>query len=48
MHTADPLVPEPSPFVVAIVIQKLKKYTEQIPAEVIQPGGNTRTLHSEI
>jgi hypothetical protein len=45
IHTA-----EPSPFEVEIAIAKLEKYklpgTVQIPAELIQAGGET--LHSEI
>jgi hypothetical protein len=50
IHTAEPLVPEPSPFEVEIAIAKLKKYkspgSDQIPAELIQAGGET--LQSEI
>jgi hypothetical protein len=50
MRTAEPLVPKPSCFEVEIDIKKLKKYklpgTDQIPAELIQAGGNT--LRSEI
>jgi hypothetical protein len=50
MHTAEPLVPEPSPFEVEIAIVKLKKYkspgSDQILAELIQAGGET--LQSEI
>jgi hypothetical protein len=45
MHTAEPLVPDPSPFEVEYVIAKLKKYkspnSDQIPAELIQTGGET-------
>jgi hypothetical protein len=45
IHTAEPLVPEPSPFEVEIAIAKLKKYkppgSDQIPAELIQAGGET-------
>jgi hypothetical protein len=41
-HTAEPLVPDPSPFEVAIA--KLKRYkspgSDQIPAELIQAGGD--------
>jgi hypothetical protein len=44
MHTVEPLVPESSCF------EKLKRYkslgTDQIPAELIQAGGNT--LRSDI
>jgi hypothetical protein len=50
IHTAKPLVPEPSSFEVEIAIEKLKRYKspgiDQIPAELIQAAGNT--LHSEI
>jgi hypothetical protein len=45
-----PLVPEPSSSEVKIAIEKLKRYkspgTDQIPAELIQTGGDT--LRSEI
>jgi hypothetical protein len=45
IHTAEPLVPEPSSFEVEIAIGKLKRYKspgiDQIPAELIQAGGNT-------
>jgi hypothetical protein len=50
IHTAEPLVPEPSSSEVEIDIEKLKRYKspgiDQIPAELIQAGGNT--LRSEI
>jgi hypothetical protein len=50
IHTAEPLVPEPSSFEVEISIEKLKRYKspgiDQIPVELIQAGGNT--LDSEI
>jgi hypothetical protein len=50
IHTAEPLVPEPSSPEVEIAIEKLKMYKspgiDQIPAELIQAGGNT--LRSEI
>jgi hypothetical protein len=50
IHTAEPLVPDPSTFDVLIAIEKLKRYKspciDQIPAELIQAGGNT--LHSEV
>jgi hypothetical protein len=43
IHTAKPLVPDPSPFEVEIAIAKLKRYksprSDQIPAELIQAGG---------
>jgi hypothetical protein len=50
IHTAEPLVPEPSLVEVEIGIGKLKSYkspgTDQIPAELIKAGGET--LNSEI
>jgi hypothetical protein len=50
VHTARPLVPEPSLVEVEIAIGKLKSYkspgTNQIPAELIKAGGET--LCSEI
>jgi hypothetical protein len=50
IHTAEPLVPEPSSSEVEIAIEKLKSYKSpginQIPAELIQAGENT--LRSEI
>jgi hypothetical protein len=50
IHTAEPLVPEPKSSEVEIAIEKLKRYkspgVDQIPAELIQAGGNT--LRSEI
>jgi hypothetical protein len=50
IHTAEPLVPEPSPVEVKIAIGKLKSYkspdTDQIPGEFIKAGGET--LCSEI
>jgi hypothetical protein len=50
IHTAEPLVPEPSLLEVEIAIGKLKSYkspgTDQIPAELIKAGGET--LCSEI
>jgi hypothetical protein len=40
VHTAEPLVPDPSPFKVESAIAKLKMYkspgSDQIPAELIQ------------
>jgi hypothetical protein len=43
IHTAEPLVLEPSPFEVEIAISKLRKYKspgiDEIPAELIQVGG---------
>jgi hypothetical protein len=45
IHTAEPLVPEPSLVEVEIAIGKLKRYktpgTDQIPAELIKAGGET-------
>jgi hypothetical protein len=50
IHTAEPLVPDPSPSEVEIAIAKLKSYkspgSDLIPAELIQAGGEI--LHSEI
>jgi hypothetical protein len=50
IHTTEPLVPEPSYVEVEIAIEKFKRYKspgiDQIPAELIQAGGNT--LRSEI
>jgi hypothetical protein len=50
IHTAEPLVVEPSLVEVEIAIGKLKSYkspgTDQIPAELIKAG--TETLCSEI
>jgi hypothetical protein len=50
IHTAEPLVPEPSLVEVEVAIGKLKSYkslgTDQIPAELIKAGGET--LYSEI
>jgi hypothetical protein len=43
IRTAEPLVPDPSPFEVEIAIAKLKRYKlpgcDQIPAELFQPRG---------
>jgi hypothetical protein len=45
IHTAEPLVPEPSLVEVEIAIRKLKSYkslgTDNIPAELIKAGGET-------
>jgi hypothetical protein len=50
VHTAEPLVPEPSAFEVEMAIEKLKRHKspgiDQIPAELIKSGG--RILWSEI
>jgi hypothetical protein len=43
IHTAEPLVPEPSAFEVGMAIKKLKSHKspgfDQIPAELITAGG---------
>jgi hypothetical protein len=48
IHTADPLVPEPSSSKDEIAIENLKRYkspgTDQIPAELIQAGGGYITF----
>jgi hypothetical protein len=45
MHTAEPLVPGPSALDFEISIKELKRHkspgTDQIPAKLIQTGGNT-------
>jgi hypothetical protein len=50
IHTAEPLVPEPSLVEVEIAVGKLTSYKslgpDQIPAEVIKAG--CETLYSEI
>jgi hypothetical protein len=50
IHTAEPLVLDPSPFEVEIAIAKLERYelpgSDQIPAERIQAEGET--LQSEV
>jgi hypothetical protein len=50
IHTAEPLVPEPSNSEVEMASEKLKRHKspgiDQIPAELIKAGG--RTIHSEI
>ena len=50
IHTAEPIVPEPSAFEVELAIEKLKSHKspdiDQIPAELIKAGG--RTIHSKI
>jgi hypothetical protein len=48
IHTAEPLVPEPSACEVEMAIEKLKRYkspgTDQIPAQLIKAGGSTICL----
>jgi hypothetical protein len=43
IHTAEPLIPDPSPFEDGIAIAKLKSYkspgNDQMPAELTQAGG---------
>jgi hypothetical protein len=43
IHTAEPLVPDPSPFNFEFAVANMKRYKSQgsydIPAEVIQPEG---------
>jgi len=50
LHTAEPLVPEPSAFEVELANEKLKSHKspgiDQIPAELIKAGG--RTIRSEV
>jgi hypothetical protein len=50
IHTAEPLVLEPSAFEVEMFIEKLKRHKspgiDKIPAEMIQAGG--RSIRSEI
>jgi len=45
IHTAEPLVPEPSAFEVELAIENLESHkspgTDQIPAELIKAGGRT-------
>jgi hypothetical protein len=45
IHTAEPLLPEPGPFGVEIAVAKVEKCkspgSDQIPAELIQPGAET-------
>ena len=48
IHTAEPLVPEPSASEVQLAIDKLKSHKspgiDQIPAELIKAGGRTICL----
>ena len=50
IHTAEPLVPEPSAAEVELAIDKLKSHKspgiDQIPAELIKAGGRTICLES--
>jgi len=50
IHTAEPLVPEPSASETEMAIEKLKRHkspsTDLLPAELMKAGG--RTIHSDI
>ena len=50
IHTAEPIVPEPSAFEVELAIDKLKSHKspgiDRIPAQLIKVGG--RTMRSDI
>ena len=50
VHTAEPLVPEPSVFEFELAIEELKHHkssgSDQIPSEMLKAGG--RTIHYEI
>jgi hypothetical protein len=50
LHTAEPVIPEPSSFKAEVAIEKLKRYKaqgiDQILEELIQAGSNKS--HSEI
>src|SRR5215510_12046780 len=50
IHTAEPLVPEPSALEVELAIDKLKSHKspgiDQIPAELIKAGGRTLLCNS--
>jgi hypothetical protein len=50
IHTAEPLVPEPSAFEIELAIEKLKRHkppgSDRIPAEMIKVG--VRTIRSEV
>jgi len=50
IHTAEPLMPEPSAFEVEMAIEELKRHKslgiDQIPVELIKAGG--RTIRSKI
>jgi hypothetical protein len=52
VHTVEPLVPGPSRLEVEIAVAKLKKYkspgSDQIPAELIQAGGEMFAIHKLI
>ena len=51
IHTAEPLVPEPSASYVKLAIDKLKSHKspgfDQIPAELIKSGGRTTYFYFE-
>jgi hypothetical protein len=51
VHTAEPLVPEPSAFEVELAIEKLKRHKspgiDQIPTELIKTGGRTILFYLE-
>jgi hypothetical protein len=54
IHTAEPLVPDPSPFELEIAIAKLKSYKspgiDQILTKLIQAGGEIlrSNIHNQI
>jgi hypothetical protein len=52
IHSAEQLVPDPSPYEVEIAIAKLKRFkspgSDQISAELIQAGGEILVLRSKI
>jgi hypothetical protein len=49
IHTAEPLVPDPSPFDVEMAIAEFIRYkslcSDQIPTEMIQVGGEPSEIH---
>ena len=48
IHTAEPLVPEPSACELELAIEKIKSHkspgTDKIPAELIKAGGRTQVF----